>query len=82
MAVTAQNRGTLVWCVKGCSVKYGIEDRMLRYIQPHRLATNEMITETLLNEAYYMKIEGLRAIPGIGKKPSKRIVKELKNIIN
>jgi len=44
--------------VKELCGKYGIADRMPRYIQPSELATNKRIAEKLFNEAYYMEIEG------------------------
>ena len=44
--------------VKELCGKYGIVDRMPRYIQPSELATNKRMAEKLFNEAYYMEIEG------------------------
>jgi len=44
--------------VKEFCEKYGVKDRMPRYIQPGELAANKKVAENLFNETYYMEIDG------------------------
>ncbi|MFQ6075588.1 MAG: hypothetical protein ACE5Z5_05580 [Candidatus Bathyarchaeia archaeon] len=49
--------GTIGKKVKALCERYGIADRMPRYIQPGGHARNKEIAEKLFNEAYYMELD-------------------------